>query len=63
MNDLKTEKQALREKRNQDIAERYRRLRIAYPNVSQARIFADIAKDYSVGAPQIRLVCKSMGVC
>ena len=43
--------------------EMYRRMRIAYPTVSQARIFAEIAKDYDVGAPQIRLVCKSMGVC
>ncbi len=60
---LKTEKQALRESRNKDIADRYRRMRIAYPTVSQARIFAEIAKDYDVGAPQIRLVCKSMGVC
>lgn len=60
---LKTEKQALREDRNRNIADQFRRMRIAYPHVSQARIFAEIAKDYSVGAPQIRLVCKRMGVC
>lgn len=59
----RTEKQELRAARNQKIADRYRALRAEYPTAPEARIFAEIAKDYSVGAPQIRYVLKSMGVC
>lgn len=58
-----TEKQELRAARNKEIVDRYRALRAAYPTAPEARIFAEIAKDYSVGAPQIRFVCKTMGVC
>lgn len=58
-----TEKQELRAARNKAIVDRYRKLRAEYPTAPEARIFAEIAKDYSVGAPQIRYVCKTMGVC
>ena len=62
-NMFKTEGQALRDKRNHEIADRYCHMRLFYPKISDARIFDEISKDYNICAGHVRVVCKKMGVC
>lgn len=50
-------------KRNATICETYQALRAKYPQTSDASIFREIARRHTIGAPTVRLICKSAGVC
>lgn len=57
-----TENQAARNKRNDEIEAKFKRLRKQYKDITNQRIFATIAKDYGVTPGAIRVVCIKRGL-
>ena len=60
---LFTEKQLSRKARNDEIAASFKKLRKKNPDISNERIFAEIAKNYPISSASVRVICYKRGLC
>ena len=60
---LETKGQEKRRMRNEAIVSRFQSMKAEFPEAKDWRICEALEKEFDLGAAQIRIICKSSGVC